>query len=64
MNLPSALSSALTEPAYVTRMLMLPNGDLLLNTSDNQLWEYTPDGSASVPASWVARSEEVTSNAS
>src|SRR5205085_437333 len=37
-------------PAYVTRMLMLPSGDLLLGTSDNQLWDYTPDGGPN--ASW------------
>jgi hypothetical protein len=47
--LPAALASTLnSNPAFVTRMLMLPNGDLLFgggfNTSSNQLWEYTPDG--------------------
>src|SRR6185295_7359699 len=30
--------------AFFTRMLMLPNGDMLMSTSARQLWEYTPDG--------------------
>jgi hypothetical protein len=37
------------EGAYVTRMLVLPTGQLLLSDSSNQLYVYTPDGSA--PAS-------------
>ena len=31
--------------AYVTRMLVLPNGHLLLSTGNSQLWDYAPDGS-------------------
>jgi hypothetical protein len=38
-----------TEPAYPTRMLVLPTGQLLLSDSSNQLYVYTADGSA--PAS-------------
>jgi len=34
-------------PAYVTRMLMLPTGELLFSDSSSQLWVYTPDGVAS-----------------
>ena len=49
--LPAALTTTLNGgPAFVTRMLMLPNGDLLFGTSTNRLWEYTPDGSPN--ASW------------
>jgi len=35
-----------TEGAYVTRMLILPTGQLLLSDSSNQLYVYTPHGSA------------------
>jgi hypothetical protein len=38
-----------SEPAYPTRMLILPTGQLLLSDSSNQLYVYTPEGSA--PAS-------------
>lgn len=38
-----------TEGAFVTRMLILPTGQLLFSDSSNQLYVYTPDGSA--PAS-------------
>lgn len=41
---PSALTSQLTGPSYVTRMLMLPNGQVLFSSSGSQLWVYTPDG--------------------
>jgi hypothetical protein len=34
-----------SEPAFVTRMLVLPTGQLLLSDSSNQLYVYTPDGS-------------------
>jgi hypothetical protein len=36
-------------PAYVTRMLVLPTGQLLFSDSSNQLYVFTPEGSA--PAS-------------
>ncbi|MFO0939199.1 MAG: cadherin domain-containing protein [Pirellulales bacterium] len=41
---PSQLSAQLNQSAYLSRMLILPNGNMLMTTSDNQLWEYTPDG--------------------
>jgi hypothetical protein len=41
---PAALTTALNKAAFFTRMLMLPNGDMLMSTSARQLWEYTPDG--------------------
>ncbi|HZU21642.1 MAG TPA: kelch repeat-containing protein, partial [Terriglobales bacterium] len=31
-------------PAFITRMLVLPTGQLLFNDSSNQPWVYTPDG--------------------
>ena len=33
-------------PAFVTRMLVLPTGQVLFSDSDTQLWVYTPTGSA------------------
>src|SRR5205814_7952391 len=38
------LGRALNGPAYIERMLVLPNGDLLLATSSSQLWDYHPSG--------------------
>ena len=35
-----------TEGAFVTRMLVLPTGQLLLSDSSNQLYVYSPGGSA------------------
>jgi hypothetical protein len=32
--------------AFVSRMLILPTGQVLFSDSSNQLWIYTPDGSA------------------
>jgi hypothetical protein len=37
-----------SEPAFLTRMLVLPTGQLLLSDSSNQLYVYTPSGSAPV----------------
>jgi hypothetical protein len=34
------------EPVFVLRMLMLPNGQVLVNDGSYQLWIYTPDGTA------------------
>lgn len=31
-------------PAFITRMLVLPNGQILFSDSTRQLWVYTPDG--------------------
>lgn len=44
---PSALTSQLNGPVYITRILMLPTGQVLFNTSSSQLWVYTPDGAPS-----------------
>lgn len=33
-------------PSFITRMLVLPNGQILFSDSSNQLWIYTPDGAA------------------
>jgi Kelch motif len=33
-------------PAFITRMLVLPTGELLFSDSSRQLWVYTPSGSA------------------
>jgi hypothetical protein len=35
-----------TAGAFVLRLLMLPNGQVLYSDSSNQLWVYTPDGAA------------------
>jgi hypothetical protein len=43
--IPAALSSQLdTVPVYISRLLMLPTGQVLLVNGYNQLWVYTPDG--------------------
>jgi len=43
MTLPAALTSRLNgTSSFIDRMVMLPNGDLLLGDGTNQLWEYTP----------------------
>jgi Right handed beta helix region len=48
---PAGLTSVLnSQGAFLERMLSLPNGDVLLSDSSNQIWEYTPDGGPS--ASW------------
>jgi len=31
-------------PAFITRMLVLPNGQILFSDATQQLWIYTPDG--------------------
>jgi hypothetical protein len=51
-GLNTALSPAIpdsrlqTQPAYPTRMLVLPTGQLLFSDSSAQLWVFTPDGGA------------------
>lgn len=37
-------------PAFITRMLVLPTGQLLFNDSSNQPWVMTPDGEAPTSA--------------
>ncbi len=46
------------EPAYVTRMLVLPTGELLLSDSSNQLYVYTPDGSTGAQLRPIVRGVE------
>ncbi|MDD5271263.1 MAG: kelch repeat-containing protein [Methylovulum sp.] len=47
LALPTALSNELNSTnAYVTRLLMLPTGQVLLATSSTRLWVYTPDSVA------------------
>ena len=42
---PAIQDSILSEvPAYATRMLVLPTGNVLFSDSTSQLWVYTPDG--------------------
>jgi len=44
-SLPAALANQLANvPAYATRLLMLPTGQVLLANSYNQAWVYSPDG--------------------
>ena len=42
MNVPDPILPFI--PAFVTRMLVLPTGQLLFNDSSNQPWVYTPQG--------------------
>lgn len=42
---PAGLTAALNNSAFVNRTLVLPTGQMLLSTSNNQLWVYTPTGS-------------------
>ncbi len=48
---PASLSTALNVPAYVCRMLVLPNGHLLFSTGGSTLYDYAPAGAAQ--ASWA-----------
>ncbi len=48
---PSALANALNVPAYVCRMLILPNGHMLFSTSGGTLYDYAPAGGPQ--ASWA-----------
>jgi hypothetical protein len=63
-TLPTALQSVLqANPSYPGRMLVLPNGQILFapnSFSANQLYVYTPDGSAN--AAWKPTITAVTDN--
>ncbi len=48
---PPALVAELNGPAFITRMLMLPNGNGLFSTSSSSLWEYVPTGT--VDPAWA-----------
>ena len=44
-TIPAALNTVLNNGgAFLKRMLVLPNGDVLMSTSARTLWEYTPTG--------------------
>jgi hypothetical protein len=60
MTLPTALATSLNEAAFVTRMLMLPSGDLLLSTSGNQLWVYNTGTTPN--AAWRPTISNIVSN--
>ncbi len=55
---PSILTSSLNQAAYLSRMLVLPNGNVLFTTSSNKLFEFTPNGSAD-PA-WAPSVSDIT----
>jgi hypothetical protein len=44
-------SNLLNSPSFVTRMLVLPTGEVLFSDGSTQLWVYTPDGLAE--PSWL-----------
>jgi hypothetical protein len=44
INPPLATSALLNSPAFPTRLLMLPNGQVLFNDASRQMWVYTPAG--------------------
>lgn len=52
-----ALGNEFNNVAYVSRMLMLPNGHMLLNTGTN-LWDYAPTGSPD--PTWLPTIKSVT----
>jgi hypothetical protein len=54
------LTLTLGQAAFLERMLVLPNGDVLLTDSFNTIWEYTPDGAPS--ASWLPTITSVVGN--
>ena len=41
-----AFPVTISDPAYVTRMLMLPTGQLIFSYGTGDVWIYTPDGKA------------------
>ena len=45
LTTPAALTTALNTAAFLDRTLVLPSGQMLLTTSKDQLWVFTPDGS-------------------
>jgi hypothetical protein len=61
LSTPSALTSELnSDPSFVTRMLVLPTGQVLLSAGSSQLWVFTPSGSAQ-PA-WAPTISSITNN--
>lgn len=63
LSTPSGLTSALNgDPGYVTRMLVLPTGQVLFSTSGSQLWAFTPNGSPQ--AAWAPTISSITNSGS
>jgi hypothetical protein len=52
------LGAALAVPAFVCRMLVLPNGHMLLSTGSNVIWDYAPTGAPH--ASWAPTISNIT----
>ena len=64
-SLPAGLQSDLSgEGSYVTRMVMLPSGQLALSDSSSQLWLFTPGASDSPAANWRPTVTHVAYNSS
>lgn len=62
-SLPTALKNELNNSsAYTCRMLVLPNGAMLMHTGSNTIWEYMPSGSPQ--ASWKPTISTVTKSGS
>jgi subtilisin-like proprotein convertase family protein len=55
---PAGLSSQLNNPAFVDRMLQLPNGHALLGTGSGTIWDYNPNGSPD--PSWAPTISNIT----
>ncbi|HEY3969612.1 MAG TPA: kelch repeat-containing protein [Planctomycetaceae bacterium] len=49
-----------SQPAFLERMLVLPSGGIMMSASNNQLYEYTPTGSANT--AWAPTVSNVTLN--
>ncbi len=64
-SLPTGLQSDLSgEGSYVTRMLMLPSGQLALSDSSSQLWLFTPSTSDAPAPTWRPTITHVAYNSS
>jgi hypothetical protein len=63
ISVPDTLTNELNAiPAFATRMLVLPSGQLLLNLSGNDLWAFTPDTGANAAWQPVINSVRYNSN--
>jgi hypothetical protein len=60
LSTPVALKNALTGPAFVDRMLVLPSGQVLFTDSSNQLWVYSESGT--VPTAWKPTIQAIANN--
>ncbi len=60
LSTPSSLTSELNSAAFTKRMLVLPNGDVLLSNGSTTQWEYTPSGAPQ--ASWAPTITSITAN--